>query len=86
MNDSHNRTDLRLLSTRHACARADISKASLFRAARRGDLHPVHFGKRFTRWPLADLDAWIQRGAQRGDSGDTSPPRPCQVPDQIAGS
>lgn len=53
----------RLLTTRHACRHADVSRATLFRAARRGDLHPVRLGKHFTRWPLADLDAWIDRAA-----------------------
>jgi predicted DNA-binding transcriptional regulator AlpA len=53
----------RLLTTRHACERADVSRATLFRAARRGALHPVHLGQHFTRWSLDDIDAWINRAA-----------------------
>lgn len=51
----------RLLTTRNACRYVDASRATLYRAARRGDLHPVKLSRHFTRWPLADLDAWIKR-------------------------
>lgn len=60
MNDRHNQPGARFLSTRHACTYADVSKATLFRVAKQGALHPVRFGKRFTRWSTADLDLWIE--------------------------
>lgn len=61
MNDSQKESAGRLLNTRHACARVDVSKATLYRAAKQGELHPVRFGKRFTRWSTTDLDVWIER-------------------------
>jgi len=57
----------RLLTTRNACRHVDASRATLYRAARRGDLHPVRLSRHFTRWPLADLDAWIKRAATPED-------------------
>lgn len=62
----------RLLTTRHACAHADVSRATLFRAAKRGDLHPVRLGRHLTRWPMADLDAWIDSAANASAEGGTS--------------
>lgn len=59
----------RLLTTRAAGARMSVSKATLFRAARRGDLHPVRLGGRLTRWPVADLDAWT-RAVRDGRDGE----------------
>ncbi|TAM98822.1 MAG: DNA-binding protein [Rhodanobacteraceae bacterium] len=56
-----------LLTTRHACRHADCSKATLFRAARRGDLHPVRLGRHMTRWPLVDLNEWVARAAVRAE-------------------
>lgn len=60
MNNRQNEPGARLLTTRHACVYADISKATLFRRAKQGALHPVRFGKRFTRWSTTDLDLWIE--------------------------
>ena len=51
----------RLLTTTAAGRYAGVSRWTLFRAARRGELHPAHLGPRLTRWPVADLDAWIFR-------------------------
>jgi len=64
-----NASSRRLLSTVSACAYADVSRATLFRLARHGDLHPVRFGRRLVRWPVADLDSWIDRAARAGVEG-----------------
>jgi len=59
----------RLLTTSAACRYAAVSAATLFRAARTGALHPAHLGPRLTRWPVADLDAWISRATVARDGG-----------------
>lgn len=53
----------RLLTTRAACAYLSVSKATLFRAARRGELHPLRPARHFTRWQISDLDRWIDGAA-----------------------
>lgn len=58
MSDQHDALPGRLLTTRDACRYISCNRATLFRAARRGELHPKRFGKRFVRWPLDDLNAW----------------------------
>jgi len=65
----------RLLSTRHACQHVDMSKASLYRAARRGDLHPIRLGRHCTRWPVTDLDSWVERAAVEADTERSSKKR-----------
>lgn len=79
----------RLLSTRHACQHVDMSRATLYRAAQRGDLHPIRLGRHCTRWPVTDLDSWVERAtveagaerspkrraAQGNDVGVTAPSR-----------
>lgn len=55
-----------LLSTRGAAAYLSISRATLFRLARRGVLNPVRLGPHFTRWPKADLDSFVARAAEGG--------------------
>jgi len=59
----------RQLATAAACRYASVSAATLFRAARRGELHPAHLGPRLTRWPVADLDAWMDRAAAGAAGG-----------------
>lgn len=63
--------EARLFTTRGAAAYLAVSKATLFRAARRGDLNPVRLGPHFTRWPKADLDAWVARSAGGGGGGES---------------
>lgn len=57
-------TEVLLLSTRNAARYLDVSNATLFRLARRGLLNPVRLGPYFTRWPKADLDAYVTRAAE----------------------
>lgn len=59
----------RLLTTTAAGCYAGVSRWTLFRAARRGELHPAHLGPRLIRWPVADLDAWISHATVARDGG-----------------
>lgn len=59
----------RLLTTAAARKYAAVSTSTLYRAARGGELHPVHLGRRLTRWAVADLDAWISRTADGREGG-----------------
>lgn len=59
----------RLLTTAAARRYAAVSTSTLYRAARDGDLHPVHLGRRLTRWAIADLDAWISRAVDGREGG-----------------
>lgn len=69
MHDHHDHDERlmgRLLTTRDACRHINCDRATLFRAARRGELHPKRFTKRLVRWPLDDLDAWSSRAGTTG--------------------
>ena len=57
-----------LLSTRAASAYLAVSRATLYRLARRGVLNPVRLGPHFTRWPRADLDAFVARATSPEDT------------------
>ncbi|TAN03512.1 MAG: DNA-binding protein [Rhodanobacteraceae bacterium] len=59
-------TEVLLLTTRSAARYLGVSRATLFRFARRGALNPVRLGAHFTRWPKADLDALVARAAEGG--------------------
>lgn len=63
----------RLLSTRHACQHVDMSKATLYRAAQRGDLHPIRLGRHCTRWLVTDLDLWVERATVEAGTERPSP-------------
>lgn len=68
MHNEDNDLPGRLLSTRHAAEHLDVHAATLFRAAKCGELHPVSLGKRCVRWQLDELNAWTasRRRALRG--------------------
>jgi len=59
----------RLLTTADAGRYAAISTKTLYRLARRGELHPIRLGVSMTRWDVADIDAWIDRAAAAGAAG-----------------
>lgn len=55
----------RVLTTAHAAAYLDCSRATLYRAAHAGLIHPIHLWNNTVRWDVAELDAWVASRLRR---------------------
>lgn len=61
----------RLLPRREVEQRTGLSRASIYRLMRRGELpEPIKVGPRAVRWPESEIDSWLAgRPRSRGDGG-----------------
>lgn len=46
-----------------ACERGDVSRATINRAIKRGELNPIRKGPRMVLLVAAEFDSWLIRGA-----------------------